>query len=196
MIGHFYSGFEPPLNELEFLRRRLREQQAMTEHANKARLEAESRCHVLERERDIYRLLSLRYKNRLNEAMGARVDDEEYIEHDAAEMLLEAREAPAFGVGNLFRRFRNRVIGAELRGPGDSDDDDDSGHSDEDSADDVQEDDDSVMDEDQEDESEAENDVGLEDDNDDNMEVSMIHPQALKRRSKQPRTVSMSDDDL
>jgi len=191
--------FEPPLNELEFLRKRLQEQQAMTEMVNKARLEAEARAAVAEREREIYRLLSQRYENRLAEANGARGNDEEYTEHLVAGLLLEARNGPAIGVGNLFRQFRNRLRAAERGGDQDSDDDDDEEEEEEDS-----DDDDNEMEEDQEDES-GEEEEAMEDeqaasdedgDADMDMGVSMSDPRAFKTRSKQPRTVSMSEDDL
>ena len=165
----------------------------MTERANKARIEAESRLHVAEREREIYRLLSLRYKNRLDEASGARGDDEEYTEHLVAGLLLEARDGPVFGVGNLFQRFRNRLLAAERDGNHQDSDDDDEDEQDDD--------DDSEMEEDQDDESAEEEEEDIEDtdaasDDDADMGTSMSDARVFKHRLKQPRTISMSDDDL
>jgi hypothetical protein len=54
------SGFDTPLSEVEVLKRRLKEEKEKADRANKARLEAEARCHLAEKERDIYRLLALR----------------------------------------------------------------------------------------------------------------------------------------
>ena len=165
----------------------------MTEMANKARLEAEARAAVAEREREIYRLLSQRYKNRLDETTGVRGgDDADYTEHLVAGLLVEARDGPAIGVGNLFRQFRNRLRAANRGGDQDSDDDDD------DDQDDDSDGDDSEMEEDQEDDEEAVDDhqAASDEDGDVDMEVSVSDPRAFKARSKQSRTVSMSEDDL
>ena len=190
-----HPGFEPPLNELEFLRKRLQEQQAMTEMANKARLEAEARAAVAERECEIYRLLSQRYKNRLDETTGVRGEgDEEYTEHLVAGLLIEARDGPAIGVGNLFRQFRNRLRAANRGDDDDSDDDEDEDEDEDEDSDG----DDSEMEEDLQDEEEAVEDqqAASDEDGDVDMEVSVSDPRAFKARSKQPRTVSMSEDDL
>jgi hypothetical protein len=60
--------FEPPrpaTQDVHYLRRRLAEEQAATQRAQAARAAAESRMHLLERERDIYRHLTLRWQQRL-----------------------------------------------------------------------------------------------------------------------------------
>jgi len=57
--------FEREETETEFLRKRLHEEQANAAKAQQARLEAEARCLVAERERDVYRLLARRWQSRV-----------------------------------------------------------------------------------------------------------------------------------
>jgi len=57
--------FDSKESETQFLRNRLREEQANAAKAQQARIEAETRCHVAERERDVYRLLARRWQSRL-----------------------------------------------------------------------------------------------------------------------------------
>lgn len=116
--------FEPPMDELEYLRKRLRDEQANTERANRARLEAESRCQLAERERDVYRLLARRWRTRLNDSRGVNNDAvEDNIEEVAAAMLLGGREPMGgFGLGRLFRRFRARAMDTDSDEEGQEDD--------------------------------------------------------------------------
>ena len=58
-------GFERPESEIEFLRRRLLEEQQSATRANEARLRAEARCQMAEEERDVYRVLARRYQMRM-----------------------------------------------------------------------------------------------------------------------------------
>merc|ERR1711862_80166 len=51
--------------ETEFLKKRLLEEQSNAAKAQQARVDAETRCHVAERERDVYRLLARRWQSRL-----------------------------------------------------------------------------------------------------------------------------------
>jgi hypothetical protein len=57
--------FEQPRSDEDFLRRRLFEEQQAARRAEQARLEAEARLRMAERERDGYRLLALRWQARL-----------------------------------------------------------------------------------------------------------------------------------
>jgi protein-L-isoaspartate O-methyltransferase len=57
--------FAPPRSEEAFLRARLEEEQEATRRAQKAREDTETRLHMAERERDIYRTLALRWQSRL-----------------------------------------------------------------------------------------------------------------------------------
>mmetsp|Transcript_47451 Transcript_47451/g.143649 ORF Transcript_47451/g.143649 Transcript_47451/m.143649 type:complete len:265 (+) Transcript_47451:1284-2078(+) len=58
--------FEPEQTETEYLKQRLLEEQTNAAKAEQARVEAEARCHVAERERDVYRLLARRWQSRLH----------------------------------------------------------------------------------------------------------------------------------
>ena len=129
--SHFslHIGFEAPQSEVEFLRRRLAEEQANSQRANIARLEAETRCHIAERERDVYRLLARRWQSRLNSVLNQREEDNlsesESYEEATSSILLNGRDQVAiFGLGGLFRRFRTRATALE------SSDDDDEGNED------------------------------------------------------------------
>lgn len=103
------------MDELEFLRRRLAEEQANTERANEARLEAETRCHIAEKERDVYRLLALRWRSRVNASSVDGTDsDNGSIEEAAAAVLFGGRDSlSVLGLGNIFRRFRTRMAVAQ-----------------------------------------------------------------------------------
>ncbi|KAL7461521.1 hypothetical protein ACHAXS_001939 [Conticribra weissflogii] len=58
--------FEPEQNETEYLKRRLREEKAKAAQAERSRKEAEERCLALERECALSRLLARRWQSRLN----------------------------------------------------------------------------------------------------------------------------------
>lgn len=184
------SGFEPPINEVEFLRKRLREEQALAERANRARLEAESRCHLAEKERDVYRILARRWKARLNETRGVNGDDsDESIEEAAAAMLLGGREPlAAFGLGHLFRRFRARAEAAAQADDEEEEDEDELEEDDDDSS--AMEEDDLDVDED---------DVAMEDggdlDQNDVVEATTTGSSAT-RSLHQARTVSIAEEDF
>jgi len=93
------NWFDVPLNEVDFLRRRLAEEQANVERANRARREAESRYRVAERERDIYKILARTLRSRLH---GAPSDDsDESPEEYTLAMLL--MERTPFGLGRVLR---------------------------------------------------------------------------------------------
>lgn len=213
LLGHT-TGFEIPRDEVEFLRRRLAEEQANTERATMARLEAETRCHLAEKERDVYRLLARRWKSRLSAASGDIGDiDAETIEEAAAAMLLGGRETlSVFGLGNLFRRHNARAaahdtddeeaeIGEDEEGSDEDasdrmeeeeDDDDDGG------GDDTNEE----MDAEEDDNHNEENDDGNGDDNsismasDDRSSMSGIEATQAKSHRPQARTISIADDDF
>ena len=74
------SWFDKPRSaDDSLLRIRLIEEQASARRAQEARLQAESRLHLVERERDVYRLLALRWQSRLQGIMrerGTAADDE------------------------------------------------------------------------------------------------------------------------
>jgi len=57
--------FDSKETETEFLKKRLLEEQVNAAKAKQALVDAEERCHVAERERDVYRLLARRWQSRL-----------------------------------------------------------------------------------------------------------------------------------
>jgi protein-L-isoaspartate(D-aspartate) O-methyltransferase len=171
--------FKAPENEIEYLKRRLKEEQANAEKANLARLEAETRCHLAERERDVYQLLARRWKARLNSQLGQELNNESdnNMEEAAAAMLLGggARDNANVSIVGLFRRFHARM---------EQDDDDD---------------DDDAMEEDEEEESY--NSEEMADGNEDESTAFVVTSQAQRVASSskllrpQVRTVSIAGED-
>ena len=80
------TWFEKPRTADEsLLRRRLLEEQAAARRAQEARLQAESRLQLVEREREVYRLLALRWQSRLQGIMrerGGLQDDDSMVDLD------------------------------------------------------------------------------------------------------------------
>jgi hypothetical protein len=111
--------FEQARSDEEFLRRRLREEQATAKQAQEARLNAETRLHLAERERDVYRLLALRWQSRLRTLTNERGDhsgddDEAFVAaEDVANVAagVFANEPISLGLGGLsvlIRRFQSQ----------------------------------------------------------------------------------------
>jgi hypothetical protein len=93
----------------------LQEEIEKAELANKARLEADARCHLAEKERDIYRLLALRAQRDPESNLSLRQRIEEDMDTDALEeaataILLGGGSLQALGFQDLFRRFRNQDV--------------------------------------------------------------------------------------
>jgi hypothetical protein len=120
--------FEQPRSEDDLLRRRLQEAQLAAQRAHEARVEAESRLQLVERERDVYRLLAQRWQRRLQAATNERTEarssggggglgDEELlagIDDVAAATLFGANDPLILRFGPIVRRFhRNDVEDAE-----------------------------------------------------------------------------------
>jgi len=112
--------FEQPRSDEDFLRKRLREEQAAAQRAQEARAEAEARLHMVERERDIYRLLALRWQRRLQASVNergegasaaARDDDLFSGIDDVAAAAVFAGDEPLVlrlgGLGAMIRRFQH-----------------------------------------------------------------------------------------
>lgn len=99
------NWFDVPMNEVEFLRRRLAEEEANLERANEAKEEAEARCRLAERERDIYKVLARTLRSRLNSSLPeGSVSSSEILEETAAEMILGGRESfLTFNLGRMLR---------------------------------------------------------------------------------------------
>ena len=93
------------MNEVEFLRKRLAEEEANVERANEARQEAETRCRLVERERDIYKVLAQTLRSRLNSSMAAgSVHSSDTIEETAVDMIIGGSESfLAFNIGRMLR---------------------------------------------------------------------------------------------
>jgi hypothetical protein len=106
------NWFEPPQSDETFLRQRLVEEQENARKAHQARMEAEARCHIAERERDVYRLLARRWQSRLQALLqqqhqsGDSADSQADIEDEA--IILNGREsAVIFGLGAMLRAFQS-----------------------------------------------------------------------------------------
>jgi hypothetical protein len=181
--------FEQARSDEEFLRRRLREEQATAKQAQEARLDAETRLHLAERERDVYRLLALRWQSRLRALTNEQGDHDgddgeafigaEDVAHVAAGVF--ADEPVSLGLGGLsvlIRRFQSQYS---------------------DSDDEVEEDSDRQGR--MEDGSESEDDSAAMEDEDDvneppeSIAVSPRTSQSLSVRP-QARTVSITSEDL
>lgn len=90
---------------MDILRRQLKEERENAEKANRARLEAESRCHMAQRERDVYQLLARRWKSRLHAQLGEEVNDN--LEDAAISMLFGASDNVS--IFRLLRRFEDQM---------------------------------------------------------------------------------------
>mmetsp|Transcript_27675 Transcript_27675/g.40864 ORF Transcript_27675/g.40864 Transcript_27675/m.40864 type:complete len:573 (+) Transcript_27675:772-2490(+) len=58
--------FEPEQTETEYLKKRVAEEQAKSMKARQAQIDAESKCTLAERERDLYRLLARKWQSRIH----------------------------------------------------------------------------------------------------------------------------------
>jgi len=200
--------FQPELNETDYLKRRLREEKAKVANAERQRREAEDKCRAAERERAVYRLLARRWQTRLAAALSRRDDARAASAQDrAAEELAALLDAAAesdrgsslAGVEVLLR---------QMGGESEEEDEEDSGSD----ASDADMDDEGSMDEhdgpDEEDlldlfegdgASEADEFASLVDDDDASMvmdDAEESDPSAHLRFPDQPRSISMSSDDL
>ncbi|KAL7534664.1 hypothetical protein ACHAXR_006022 [Thalassiosira sp. AJA248-18] len=213
--------FVPEQNETDYLKRRLREEKAKTAKAEKARREAEERCLAAERERAVYRLLSRRWQARLNLLLSQqdRQDENARQQDEAAEEVSDLLDLAggAQNNDNAAVRFENRSTLSGLRAMlqqlsgDDALNEDDDSEEEEADVDNMEEDDtgenqdhdDDLLDF-LEDENESDADEffvpAVEEDSDENDSVVMEDvDDALakgQRAADQPRTVSMSSDDL
>lgn len=114
-------GFNVPMNEVEFLKKRLAEEEAKAERANEARREAEARFRLAERERDVYKVLARTLRSRLSEGS---VRSSEVMEESATEMLLGGRETfLSFSLGQVLRLLSRERDDEEME-EGEEEDDD------------------------------------------------------------------------
>jgi hypothetical protein len=130
------NWFDVPMNEVDFLKRRLAEEQANVQRANQANQEAETRCRLAERERDVYKMLARSLRSRLNSSAPDRNNNADEIEAETAlEMILGGRESfSTFGLGRMLPLVAQQNGDEEMREDGDehsgyleeeNDDDDD-----------------------------------------------------------------------
>ena len=135
----FSIGFEPKQSELDYLKMRLREEQANTERAQQACMEAESKCHVIERERDIYRILARRWQSRLRVVLNRQSlssttseninNNNTQNEEEAGSLednVFDTNIVPMFGLGTILQQIQNDMD--DFEGFHDDEDDEQSGH--------------------------------------------------------------------
>jgi len=85
--------FEQETTTTEFLKQRLVEEQAVTANAKLAKFEAEARCQIAQRERDVYRLLARRWQSKLQLFLQQQVILQEDMQDDDARMYFSAQES-------------------------------------------------------------------------------------------------------
>jgi len=172
---------KPPAADEKLLRQRLLEEQSAAQQAQEARLQAESRLHSVERERDVYRLLALRWQSRLQAVLrerGATADDEAMVGmDDFAEVASNAfaNEPLLLRLGSLsalMRQFQQDQENEDESVP-DADDESDNMDEEEEFEDDDDEDSDEAM-------------------SVTRSESPLVHP----GRGSQARTVSLAEEDF
>jgi len=111
--------FEPPHSDAEFLKLRLVEEQAAAQRARDALQEAEARLHMAERERDVYRLLAMRWQARLQSVTHGRSNGDADAEDNSLIGMDDIAEAASAvfvnepmtlslgGLRAMMRRFEN-----------------------------------------------------------------------------------------
>lgn len=200
--------FEPDLDENEYLKRRLQEEKAKVANAQRKQREAEERCRAADRERVVYRLLARRWQSRLNMVLSQNDNQVAHAQDQAAEELTYLLDT-AGSVSNITSLAALRGLLQELSDQYDSDDDDDEEAISEETSDAEEEHGAMEMEEAHQDFSSNleedllelfEGDEASESDGDlsEDESVEMEDVEALKnlRSSDQPRSVSISSDDL
>mmetsp|Transcript_24200 Transcript_24200/g.51399 ORF Transcript_24200/g.51399 Transcript_24200/m.51399 type:complete len:491 (-) Transcript_24200:2821-4293(-) len=189
------NWFDVPMNEVDFLKKRLTEEQANVQAANQAKIEAESRCRLAERERDIYKILARTLRSRLTSSMpeGSDSSDDIIVSETALGMVFRGRESFAtFGSGRLLRRLAQDINDEEMGDAGDeefdfSEDDDD----DDDMSETMEDDDD-----DDNDEEDSDNDESLSVSSDHRNHFVPVNLTMLHNLRAEGRTVSISEGDV
>jgi hypothetical protein len=95
-----HNWFEPPQSEVSYLKQRLAEEQEISRKANEAHVKAEARCHVAERERDVYRLLARRWQSRLQLILQSSNLEDGRTEMDTEDANQEVNDEEEFENGN------------------------------------------------------------------------------------------------
>ena len=180
------------MNEVEFLRARLAEEQANLEQANKARQDAEARYRVAERERDMYKILARTLRSRLNRSSSDGSNNpDDIIEETAAEMMFGGRTPfSTFGLGRMLRLISQDRSDEEM---GEDDNEDfeflEEGHDDDDSMSEAME---NVASDDEDD---SDNDDESLSDASDHQDT-VVNSTSTSSNMRQIRTVSISEADL
>jgi len=180
------------MNEVEFLRARLAEEQANLEQANKARQDAEARYRVAERERDMYKILARTLRSRLNRSSSdGSNNSDDIIEETAAEMMFGGRTSfSTFGLGRMLRLISQDRSDEEM---GEDDNEDfefsEEGHDDDDSMSEAME---NVASDDEDD---SDNDDESLSDASDHQDT-VVNSTSTSSNMRQIRTVSISEADL
>mmetsp|Transcript_26800 Transcript_26800/g.39653 ORF Transcript_26800/g.39653 Transcript_26800/m.39653 type:complete len:494 (+) Transcript_26800:103-1584(+) len=95
------NWFEPLHSNEDFLRHRLKEEEDNCRKAHAARMEAEARCHMAERERDVYRLLARRLQSRMQllieQQNGGNPNENAIAAVDLEDELMNLNETGTFG---------------------------------------------------------------------------------------------------
>ena len=187
------------------MRRRLKEERANAERANIARLEAETRCQLAERERDVHQLLARRWKARLHSQLGetSQGSEAENMEEAAAAMILgrgRGLDNHHISILDLFQslhaRSNHHAFLVHGYGQEEEDDDDDEEEVNFEESNNTSD----RMDEDEEESNASMTDVEDESDNEtgslpDAVATTITSDDASKLRRHQPRTVSISGED-
>jgi len=178
------NWFDVPMNEVDFLRQRLVEEQANVLRADEARQEAETRSRLVERERDIYKILARTLRSRLNSSLPDRSNDSDgIIEETTVEMILDGRDSTlTFGLGRMLRLVAQGRHEEEMG----EDEDEDFGFSEEENDEDMSE---GMEDTDGDDES-----LSVSSDNQNPIVDS--HSRMSNNLRAQSRTVSIAEEDL
>jgi len=106
---------EPP--QIDFLRKRICEEQALASTAQQALLDAKARCYTAERERDLYRNMARRWHSRLQTLLQQRVEQSSSSSIGAlplplnAPFLMHGDEEPLLRVRSSHIRFEDSLIG-------------------------------------------------------------------------------------
>ena len=179
------QGVDVPMNEVDFLRQRLAEEQANVLRANEAREEAETRSRLAERERDIYKILARTLRSRLNSSLPDRNDTDDIIEEATVEMILGERDSSSTpGLGRMLRLVAEGRNEEEMVEDGDEDFEFSDEENDED------------MSEGTEDDDEDEDDEYLSIASDNQNDIVDSHSRMSNDVRSQSRTVSIAEENL
>jgi len=198
--------FEPKPREIDYLKRRLREEKDKLAKAETACREAEARCHAAERERAVYRLLALRWQSRMNSLLNRQghqgvnaQQNEVFADISDSLDLRDINNSTLAGLRAIMQQLHDNVNNEDV----DNDSDESSSVADnEDGVEDMEEDDaeeNQVHSDEDEVESDLDEFASVADEDlheDDLMEDVGRSIGTGQRAIDQPRSISMSSDDL